>query len=284
MDSHLKQVSRQQKDSWNAFSSGWRKWDDLTMDFLRPVGDEMISLIAPAGNKEILDVAAGTGEPGLTMASMLSDKGRVIITDLAEDMLEIAQKNAAQRGIENIETRVCDVSQLPFEDDTFDAVSCRFGFMFFPDMEVAAKEMVRVLKPGGNIAASVWGFPEKNPWVAVIMGTIKEYMEIPAPSSDQPGMFRCAEEGFMSDLFSRVGLQDITEKEVNGKLNCDSTETYWHMMTEVAAPIDAALSRADKATKEKIKNGVHEKVRRHYIDAAGKVSLDTSAFVVYGEK
>lgn len=116
------------------------------------------------------------------------------------------------------------------------------------------------------------------------MGTIKEYMEIPAPSSDQPGMFRCAEEGFMSDLFSRVGLQDITEKEVNGKLNCDSTETYWHMMTEVAAPIDAALSRADKATKEKIKNGVHEKVHRHYIDAAGKVSLDTSAFVVYGEK
>lgn len=284
MKTDLDRIRQQQKASWNKFSPGWEKWDELTMDFLQPVGDEMISLLAPANDEVILDVAAGTGEPGLTMASMLSGDGKVVITDIAKDMLEIAKKNATQRGIENIETRVCDVSELPYADDTFDAISCRFGFMFFPDMEVAAKEMTRVLKPGGKIAASVWSTPEKNPWVAVIMGTIKEYIDIPTPSSDAPGMFRCAEDGFMSGLFSRADLKNISEKEVDGELKCDSTETYWNMMTEVAAPIDAALSKADEVTKEKIKSEVYEKVNQNHINATGNVSLDTCAIVVYGEK
>lgn len=253
------------------------------MEFLKPVGDEMIRLIDPKGDDIILDVAAGTGEPGLTMASMVAE-GKVVITDIAEDMLEIAEENAAQRRLENVETRVCDVSELPFEDGTFDVVSCRFGFMFFPDMTAAAKEMVRVLKPEGRIAASVWGTPDKNPWVAIIMGAIKEHIEVPTPSPDTPGMFRCAEDGFMSDLFSRADLKNITEKVVEGKLECNSVETYWSMMTEVAAPINAALGKADEATKGKIKKDVYEKVKQNYVDAAGNVALDTSAVVVYGEK
>lgn len=284
MDPQLEQISRQQRASWNKFSPGWEKWDELAMDFLKPVGDKMISLIAPAGNDAILDVAAGTGEPGLTMATMLGDEGKVVITDLAEDMLEIAKKNAAQKGIENIETRACDVSELPFEANTFDAVSCRFGFMFFPDMEVAAREMARVLKPGGRIAASVWGAPEKNPWVTIIMGTIREYVDASPPPPGAPGMFRCAEDGMMADVFARAGLDNVTETEVAGKLNCGTAETYWNMMTEVAAPIVAALDKTDDATTETIKNDVFQKINRDYTEADGNVVLDTSAVVVYGEK
>lgn len=85
-----------------------------------------------------------------------------MITDLAEGMVDIARENALMRGINNIETLTCDVSDIPFLDNSFDAISCRFGFMFFPDMLLAAKEMHRVLKPGGRIATSVWNVPEKN--------------------------------------------------------------------------------------------------------------------------
>ena len=161
MEQQLEEIREQQKAAWNKFSPGWKKWDDLAMDFLKPVGDEIIRLINPKGADIVLDIAAGTGEPGLTIATMLKG-GKVIITDLSEDMLEIARENAMNRGIQNIETRACDVCELPFADNTFDAISCRFGFMFFPDMLLAAKEMVRVLKPGGRIATSVWNVPEKN--------------------------------------------------------------------------------------------------------------------------
>lgn len=70
-------------------------------------------------------------------------------------MLVVARENAVRRGIANIEIVACDVSELPFSDNTFNALSCRFGFMFFSDMQMAAKEMVRVLKPGGRLATSV---------------------------------------------------------------------------------------------------------------------------------
>ena len=63
MELQLEQIREQQEESWNKFSSGWKKWDNLIMDFLRPVGNEIIRMIEPKGNMIILDVASGTGEP-----------------------------------------------------------------------------------------------------------------------------------------------------------------------------------------------------------------------------
>jgi len=281
MEQQLQEIREQQKASWNKFSPGWKKWDNLTMDFLKPMGDEIIRLIKPINNEVILDVAGGTGEPGLTIASMLKD-GKVSITDLAESMLEIASENATKRGIKNIEIRACDVCELPFDDNTFDAISCRKGFMFFPDMLIAAKEMARVLKPGGRIAASVWNVPEKNFWITAIMGTISRNMELPPLPPGSPGMFRCAEDGFMSDLFSKAGLKNISLYEIAGKLNSKTTDVYWEMMTEIGAPIVAALNSADDDMKEKIKREVYQVVDERYPD--GNVIMDSSAIVIYGEK
>lgn len=281
METQLEEIRDQQKASWNKFSPGWRKWDAMTMDFLKPMGDEIIAAIQPSGDDVVLDIAAGTGEPGLTIASMLNG-GKVVITDLSDDMLAIARENAANRGITNIETIACDVSELPFDDNAFDAISCRFGFMFFPDMLLAAKEMTRVLKPGGRISTAVWYGPEKNFWITAIMGAIKRHVELPAPPPGAPGMFRCAADGTMADLFKQAGLKNITVKEVYGKLNAQTADIYWNMMTEVGAPIVAALSKADEATKEIIKREVHQAVDEKYPD--GNVIIDASALVLYAEK
>ncbi|MDP2363601.1 MAG: class I SAM-dependent methyltransferase, partial [Ignavibacteria bacterium] len=102
MEQQLETIREQQKASWNKFSPGWKKWDNLTMDFLKPMGDEIIRMLKPKSNEIFLDVAGGTGEPGLTIASMING-GKVFITDIAEGMLEIAQENAMLRGIKNIE-------------------------------------------------------------------------------------------------------------------------------------------------------------------------------------
>jgi ubiquinone/menaquinone biosynthesis C-methylase UbiE len=281
LNDELEQIREQQRESWNKFSPGWRKWDDMTMNFLKPMGDEIIRMLNINDNDIVLDVATGTGEPGLTIASMLK-KGKVVATDLSDGMLEIARENAILRGVMNFETLTCDISSLPFDDNTFDAISCRFGFMFFPDMLLAAKEMVRVLKPGGRIAASVWNIPEKNFWITAAMGTINNLMQLPPLPEGAPGMFRCAKNRIMTDLFRHAGLKNITQKEVTGKLPCGTADVYWNFMTEIAAPVVAALGKADETMRLTIKKEVLRKVREKY--PFGNVKIDSSAIVIYGEK
>ena len=280
MNQQLEEIREQQKQSWNRFSPGWKKWDDITMDFLQPMGEQIIESIKPAGNDMILDIASGTGEPGLTIAAMIPE-GKVVLTDLAEDMLTIANENATRKGISNIETKACDVCELPFDDNRFDAVSCRFGFMFFPDMQLAANEMARVLKQGGRIATSVWNVPEKNFWVTAIMGTINKNMELPPPPPGGPGMFRCAKPGLMEEIFKQAGFKDIRVKEVPSKQNAGTVNNYWNMMTEVGAPIVAALSKADDAMRKKIKDQVFELMSEKYPDY---VAVDASALVISAVK
>jgi ubiquinone/menaquinone biosynthesis C-methylase UbiE len=277
----LELIRDQQRESWNKFSPGWKKWDDLMMDFLKPMGDEIVNLTRPLTDDFVLDIASGTGEPGITIAKKCP-RGKVVFTDLAKDMLDVAIGNAAIHGIKNFEARVCDVSELPFADDSFDVVSCRFGFMFFPDMLLAAKEMNRVLKPGGRLAVSVWGTPEKNFWVTAIGGTINKNMQLQAPASSAPGMFRCANPGLMQDILKQAGFRNTSEKEVQGKLRCKTTGEYWNCMTEVAAPFVAALSKADDAMKSKIKKEVFDLVNQKFPD--GNVMIDASALVIYGQK
>jgi ubiquinone/menaquinone biosynthesis C-methylase UbiE len=281
MQLELQAIREQQRESWNRFSPGWKKWDDVFMNFLRPMGDEIVTMINPKEKDVVLDVASGTGEPGLTIASKFNN-GKVVLTDLSEEMLSIARENAMLRGLKNIHTIACDVCDLPFPENSFNAISCRFGFMFFPDIRMSAKEMARVLKPGGRIATSVWNIPDKNFWITAIMTAISKYMLVPQPAPGAPGMFRCSNRDLVADLFLDAGLKNTYIKEVSSKLRCKSVDIYWSLMTEVAASVAAALASADETTKELIKKEVFKTVTEKYGD--NELKIDASALIIYAEK
>lgn len=276
MSDKLEEIINQQRDSWNSFSPGWKKWDSVNMQFLMPVGQSIIQHLDLEDDHNVLDVASGTGEPGLSIAEIVS-KGKVIGIDLSEGMLETAREHAASRNITNYQTKTADVSKLPFPDQSFDAISCRMGFMFFPDILSTLNEMRRVLKPGGKIAISVWGPPQNNFWVTVTMGTINQLMELPPPPKDAPGMFRCAEPGFIAEQFEKSGFKNIKESEVNTALTMDAS-TYWEMITEVGAPIVAAMSNADATKQEQIKKEVFKKIHEKFPN--GEASLQGLALLI----
>src|ERR1700712_1762827 len=115
MEQQLEQIADQQKQTWNKFSAGWRKWDEMTMQFLKPIGDEIIRTLQLKDTDLVLDIAAGTGEPGLSIAHIVT-KGKVVITDIAEGMLDVTRDNIKKKNITNVEAVACDVSNLPFED------------------------------------------------------------------------------------------------------------------------------------------------------------------------
>src|SRR3954465_11790533 len=189
-----------QRATWAGLSGGWEKWDLVIMDQLGPVGAAMMERLDIADDQQHLDIAAGTGEPGLSIAR-LSPKGRVVLTDLVPEMLDVAARRARVQGIANIETRVCSADDLPFDDATFETVSVRFGYMFFPDLDAATAELVRMLEPGGRLCASVWVKPEANPWTSIAMQAIPAEVALAPPDPDGPNMFRCAAPGCVRALY-----------------------------------------------------------------------------------
>lgn len=275
------QIIDQQKVTWNKFSSGWRKWDEFVMDFIKPAGDEIIRLLDLKDTDHVLDVASGTGEPALTIARVVKN-GKVTLTDLSEEMLKIAEEKAKNSGLRNVEIAVCEAGNLPFSDRTFDAVSCRFGFMFFPDIPAAIKESGRVLKDGRRLATSVWAGPEKNPWIKFVMDIVKANVELPKPLPTDPGMFRLAEKGSLTRLFMDAGFKNIIEKETQFKFNIGTADAYWSYMNEVSVSMTTALKNAGDETMSRIKNQLFTKLDQVFPN--GNIALDATATIVSGEK
>lgn len=108
----------------------------------------LAELIEPQPTWQALDVATGAGHTALLFAPKVA---RMVATDLTEPMLAKTAELAAQRGLTNLETRFADAEKLPFDDQSFDLVTCRIAFHHFPNPRDAVAEFARVLKPGGTL-------------------------------------------------------------------------------------------------------------------------------------
>jgi SAM-dependent methyltransferase len=270
-----------QRVTWAGLSAGWEKWDSVIMDQLGPVGAAIIDPLDIAVDQQHLDVAAGTGEPGLSIAR-LAPKGRVVLTDLVAEMLEIAARRAAAQGIINVETKVCSADDLPFDDATFDSVSVRFGYMFFPDVAKATAEFARVLKPGGRLCSSVWIKPEENPWTSIAMQAIATEAVVAPPDPDRPNMFRCAAPEYVGALYEGAGLRDVLEWDVDVELVTQSPEQYWEMISEHVSLAVAALQNVDDPARERIRANAIANVRAFEND--GLVRVPGVARCIVGTK
>jgi SAM-dependent methyltransferase len=270
-----------QRAAWAGLSAGWEKWDAVIMDQLAPVSAAMIERLEVAEDRHYLDIASGTGEPGLSVAR-LAPRGRVVLTDLVAEMLEVAERRARAQGITNVETQVCSADDLPFADATFAGVSVRFGYMFFPDMAKATAEFVRVLEPGGHLCSSVWIKPDQNPWTTIAMQAIATETELPPPDPDGPNMYRCATSGHVGELYEAAGLRDVAEWDVAVELVTRSPEEYWDVMSEHVSLAVAALRTVDQPARERIRATAIAGVRRFETD--GTVRVPGAARCIVGTK
>ena len=275
------QIRDAQRVAWAGLSAGWEKWDSIIMDQLGPVGEAMIERLDIASDHRHLDIAAGTGEPGLTVAR-LAPRGHVVLTDLAPEMLDIATRRATAQGITNFETKVCAADDLPFGDATFDSISVRFGYMFFPDVAKATAEFARVLKPGGRLCSSVWVKPEKNPWTTIAMQAIATEAVLAPPDPDGPSMYRCAAPRYVSALYEAAGLRDVAEWNVDVELVTRSPAQYWEMISEHVSLAVAALQQVDEPARERIANAVIAKVSVY--EDGGKVRVPGMACCILGTR
>lgn len=274
-------IRDEQRKTWNKVSHGWKKWNDFTMSFLKPMGDAIIKALNIKSNDIVLDIASGTGEPAFSIA-VIARSGEVYATDLSEEMLALARFYADERDINNIEFKVADVSNLPFKDNFFDKISCRMGFMFFPDMQLAANEMFRVCRSGGKVAICVWAASEHNDWYTVMLKVLSNYIQLPQQPAGAPGMFRCAKPEFVKQLFENAGFKNVKEESLSGKVDYGTVENYWLNRTEISESIVSLLSKVDEATRNKIKDDLFAECNNKLTN--GRLTFNYSALVISAEK
>lgn len=129
-----------------------------------PYAADLADRLSATPLSRVLEIAAGTGAVTRALASVLPESVAIISTDLSQAMLDHAAAVGTRRPVE---WRQADAMQLPFNDETFDAVVCQFGAMFFPEKARAFAEVRRVLKAGGIFLFNVWDRIAENEFADV---------------------------------------------------------------------------------------------------------------------
>ncbi|MCL2526273.1 MAG: ubiquinone/menaquinone biosynthesis methyltransferase [Coriobacteriia bacterium] len=180
----------------------------------------MIKRIVASKPSDILDIASGTGDIAIWLGQELPD-ARIVASDFAPNMLEVAKKRITEAGLTNVSTRVQDATALDYPDNSFDVCCVSFGMRNMPDYALVTREMTRVLRPGGSFYCLDSSYPT-NP---IIKPFFKLYFKFVMPKiggmiSKAPAEYQWlndSTEVFLSktelaDLLKSEGLQDVGYK------------------------------------------------------------------------
>lgn len=141
-------------------------YDELLVPLIfEPYADDLARRLVAVAPGSVLEVAAGSGVVSRAISAVLDPTTRIVCTDLNQPMIDHAQSIGTTNPVE---WRQADVMDLPFESESFDAVVCQFGAMFFPDRAAAFAEVARVLIPGGVFLFNVWDRIATNEFADVV--------------------------------------------------------------------------------------------------------------------
>ena len=186
------------------------KWKAKSAVLGSAVTEALVEYALPQPGMRVLDLACGTGEPGISLAQRVGLEGHVTGTDLSSELLEIASQRAKGKGLENFSTRPADAHQLPFADKSFDLAACRFGVMFFTDPERALMELRRVLRAGARACFAAWG-PIEQPYWQTTMGIVHRHAggTMLEPGGADP--FRFSKPGSLAEVLRAAGFREGEE-------------------------------------------------------------------------
>jgi ubiquinone/menaquinone biosynthesis C-methylase UbiE len=268
---------------WNETAQFWTKHSATIRQMFSPLTDALIADAAIVPGQHVLDVAAGAGEPSLTIAEKVGPAGSVMCTDAIAEMVEAARAEAVKRGLTNIEFRRCTADSLPFPDNSFDCAVSRLGAMFFPDPPAAFREMLRVTKSGGALALVVWHKSELNPFCYLVTDVMSRHVE-PAPVDlDAPGAFRFAEPGKLAAILKDAGAGEIRERLLRFEIVAPiSPAGFWQLRSVTSETLRTKLEKLSEAERARIAEEVLESVKSFFPN--NQMKFPAQMLIVTGRK
>jgi SAM-dependent methyltransferase len=270
-----------QQKQWGKVSDGWRKWSDLIESECWRVSERLVELagVAPKGN--VLDVGAGYGEPSLTAAIEAGPEGRVVATDISDEMMAFGAERAAAAGLDNLEFVQGAAASLEFPEESFDAALSRWGIIFEPDAEEAAGRIRRFLKPGARMAISSWGPPDRAPMLGLPMMAALEHVSAEPPPPGTPGPLSRPTPEAIGGLLEGGGFGDVEVEEMELDFEWDSPEEFTTCIEDIVPPITAIIAPEPEEVQAEAWGAITDAARDR-ADGDGKVKLKNLALLAVG--
>jgi SAM-dependent methyltransferase len=254
-------IRAQLRGMWAAVAPAWAEHSAYADARGAAVAEAMLASTAPRPGEHVLELACGPGGLGLAAAPLVAPDGEVVLSDVVPEMTAIAAGRAATLGIGNVHARDLDLERIDEPDSSYDVVLCREGLMFVPDPVAAAREIARVLRPGGRFAIAVWGPRDRNPWLGIVFDAVSAHTGEPVPPPNVPGPFSLADEVELSRIFTAAGLTDVRVAEHPVPMRAASFEEWWSRTCALAGPLAKRLATLPERDAEQIRTRAREAAR-----------------------
>jgi ubiquinone/menaquinone biosynthesis C-methylase UbiE len=279
-DSQTAEVLRE----WRESAFYWQKHADTIRTIFGPITQALIEDAEIVEGDVVLDVAGGAGEPSLTIAKIVGPTGSVTCTDVTAEMVAAAQSEAARHGVTNIAFKQCAADSLPFEDNSFDAVVCRLGVMFFPDPLAGLREMLRVTKREGVLSLAVWDKAELNPFSYLITDVLARHFGDATPvDPNAPGAFRFAEHGSLVRILAEAGAVGVSERVLKFQIAAPiSLEQFWELRSATSGTLREKLATLPDQQRNLIAQEAQDAVREFFSE--DQMSIPAQMIIVTARK
>lgn len=242
----------------------------------RRLAERVAELAPPNLAGPLLDVACGTGSMAAALVSRYPDRSITGI-DIAPAYIDHAKVRTDTSGVAFLEM---DAQQLDFDDNTFAAAYATIALNFFADPVAAAREMHRVVAPGGLVAVAGWDFRGGLVYQRMLWDTAAGIDEEAARIRDRIFSHPLARPEGLRDLLIDIGLTEVIRQSVTIRMDFESFDDYWLPLLGGQGPVGGYVAALPNETQSRVR----EAVRSAYLsgDADGPRSLTATAWLVTG--